>query len=172
MMRQMVHGVAVWRGTSYADSGKKTHDVKRLDLCSPTVVVLGARAPFIQLKQIGAMRRAPSFTNQSERSMSMNYTAKNRVPRARWERTLVCIVSLSAALLATRAIEARRLVSATEARQLGLERSWLTQVSLDSARNRLERAVLNGDRLTVLTTAGVVQELDALTGQTIWSVRI
>jgi outer membrane protein assembly factor BamB len=118
------------------------------------------------------MRRASSFTKRIERSMSMNHSAKNRVPRARWEKTLVCIVSLTAVLVTTRVIEARRLVSAAEARQLGLERSWLAQVSLDSARNRLDNAVLHGDRLTVMTTAGIMQELDALTGQTIWSARI
>jgi outer membrane protein assembly factor BamB len=62
----------------------------------------------------------------------------------------------------------RRLVSQEEARQLGLERSWFAQVRLDRARNRVERAVLTRDRLTVLTSSGVVQEFNALTGETLW----
>jgi outer membrane protein assembly factor BamB len=64
------------------------------------------------------------------------------------------------------------MLSAAEARQLGLQRAWFAQVNLDSARNRLERAVLYGDRLTIMTSAGVVQELNALTGETIWTARI
>lgn len=52
---------------------------------------------------------------------------------------------------------ARRLVSAEDARLLGLERAWHAQVQLDRARNHVERAVLTGDRLTVLTSSGVVQ---------------
>ena len=64
--------------------------------------------------------------------------------------------------------ESRRLVTDAQARHLGLERAWFAQVQLDAARNEVERAVLEGDRLTVLTTAGVVQELDALTGRTMW----
>jgi hypothetical protein len=67
---------------------------------------------------------------------------------------------------------ARRMVSDAEARQLGLQRAWFAQVTLDSARNHLERAVLHGDRLTVMTSAGVVQELNALTGETLWTARI
>jgi outer membrane protein assembly factor BamB len=63
---------------------------------------------------------------------------------------------------------ARRLVSEEEARQLGLQRAWFLQVRLDRSRNHVERAVLRGDRLTVLTSAGVVQELNALTGETMW----
>lgn len=64
---------------------------------------------------------------------------------------------------------ADRLFSQEAAKQLGLVRAWFTQVQLDPARNKVERAVLNGDRLTVLTTAGVVQELDAITGRTYWT---
>ena len=63
---------------------------------------------------------------------------------------------------------AHRLIGQEDANRLGLKRAWFTQVRLNSARNHIERAILTGDRLTVLTTAGVVQELDALTGQTYW----
>jgi outer membrane protein assembly factor BamB len=72
-------------------------------------------------------------------------------------------------LIAGRAPAAERLVSQEAAKRLGLVRAWFTQVRLDPARNKVERAVLNGDRLTVLTTAGIVQELDAITGRTYWT---
>jgi outer membrane protein assembly factor BamB len=49
-----------------------------------------------------------------------------------------------------------------------LERAWFAQIRLDRARNRVERAILANDRLDVLTTASVLQELNALTGETLW----
>jgi outer membrane protein assembly factor BamB len=67
---------------------------------------------------------------------------------------------------------ASRLVSQEEARHLGLTRPWFAQVQLDRSRNRVERAILKGDRLTVLTSAGAVQELSALTGETFWIASI
>jgi outer membrane protein assembly factor BamB len=63
---------------------------------------------------------------------------------------------------------ADRLISREDARHLGLERAWFAQVRLDRARNQVERAVLANDRLVVLTTAGVVQEMNAQTGETLW----
>jgi outer membrane protein assembly factor BamB len=83
---------------------------------------------------------------------------------------LGCLV-LVAMLLSSSAF-ARRLVSQAEAAQLGLQRAWFAQIGVDSARNRLDRAILHGDRLTVLTSAGVVQELDANTGETLWTAPI
>jgi outer membrane protein assembly factor BamB len=67
---------------------------------------------------------------------------------------------------------AQRLISQEQARHLGLERAWFAQVRLDPARNRVERAVLTGQRLTVLTSAGVVHEFDANTGETLWAASI
>jgi outer membrane protein assembly factor BamB len=89
---------------------------------------------------------------------------------SRWIMVAALIASAVLAPFATSACarESRRLVSDAQARHLGLERAWYAQVRLDPARNEVERAVLEGDRLTVLTTAGVVQELDALTGRTMW----
>jgi outer membrane protein assembly factor BamB len=63
---------------------------------------------------------------------------------------------------------APRLISREQARHLGLERAWFSRVRLDPARNQVERALLAGDRLTVLTSAGVVHEFDANTGKTMW----
>src|SRR4051794_25344371 len=81
--------------------------------------------------------------------------------------TIVCAL-LSTALFAATASMTHRMVGEEEATRLGLTRAWFTQVRVDSGRNHVERAVLNGDRLTVLTSAGIVQEINALTGQTYW----
>jgi len=67
---------------------------------------------------------------------------------------------------------AGRVVSEEQARRLGLQRAWTGHVRVDAARNNVERAILEGDRLTVMTTAGVVQEFDALTGKTLWTAPI
>src|SRR5215211_6473624 len=66
----------------------------------------------------------------------------------------------------------RRLIGQDDAARLGLTRAWFTQVRLNAAHTHVERAVLEGDRLTVLTSVGVVQELDALTGKTFWTAPI
>jgi outer membrane protein assembly factor BamB len=79
---------------------------------------------------------------------------------------------LAVVVLAGEARCEHRLISQDEAAQLGLTRSWYTQVRLNSAYTHVERAVVEGDRLTVLTSAGVVQELDALTGKTYWTAPI
>jgi outer membrane protein assembly factor BamB len=69
-----------------------------------------------------------------------------------------------------RAIE--RLMTRDDARRLGLERAWFSQVELDRSRHRVERAILKDDRLTVLTTAGVVQDFNALTGERLWTAPV
>jgi outer membrane protein assembly factor BamB len=81
---------------------------------------------------------------------------------------LVASVALAIFVLAGEARCEHRLISQDEAAQLGLTRAWFTQIRLNAAYTHVERAVLEGDRLTVLTNAGVVQELDALTGKTYW----
>src|SRR5688500_12695875 len=78
----------------------------------------------------------------------------------------VALVAASSTLPVTQA--APRLISRDQARHLGLERAWFSQVRLDRSRNQVERAVLKGERLTVLTTAGVVHEFNANTGATMW----
>ena len=88
--------------------------------------------------------------------------------RWRMAATVVASVAVAVAVLAGEARCEHRLISQDEAAQLGLTRSWYTQVRLDAAYTHVERTVVEGDRLTVLTSAGVVQELNALTGQTYW----
>src|SRR3954463_14748717 len=84
----------------------------------------------------------------------------------RWN--VVAAIALTVVVLAGEARCERRLISQDDAAQLGLTRSWFTQIRLNAAHTHVERAVLEGDRLTVLTSAGVVQELNALTGKTYW----
>src|SRR3954447_920233 len=81
--------------------------------------------------------------------------------------TIMCGL-LSTALFAATASLTHRMIGQEEAMRLGLTRAWFTQVRVDSGRNHVERAVLNSNRLTVLTSAGIVQEIDALTGRTYW----
>jgi hypothetical protein len=86
---------------------------------------------------------------------------------------LIIALAVAALLVPTAdALAIHRLVSREEARRLGLERAWFAQVQLDRARSHVVRAILTGDRLTVLTSAGVVHELDALTGETLWSAPV
>jgi outer membrane protein assembly factor BamB len=83
--------------------------------------------------------------------------------------SVVLVVSCILSLCASGSAQAApRLVSDSQARHLGLAREWNAQVRVNAARNEVERAVLEGDRLTVLTSAGLVHEFDALTGRTIW----
>ena len=85
----------------------------------------------------------------------------------------VVVCGLIASMLDVGAAPAApRLVTRDQARRLGLERAWFAQVRLDRSRNQVERAVLHGDRLTVLTSAGVVHEFNALTGETLWIAAI
>lgn len=80
----------------------------------------------------------------------------------------VAVVVASLVMAAPASWGASRLLPREQLAQLGLTRAWFAQVRLDPARNRLERAVLHGDRLTVLTSAGVVEEFNALTGEALW----
>ena len=92
----------------------------------------------------------------------------NRQPRCAIAAALAAISVLISIPFATPAWAAQRLSTPEEARSLGLKRAWFAQVRLDPARNRVERAILKGDRLYVLTTAGVLQEFNAATGETQW----
>ena len=54
----------------------------------------------------------------------------------------------------------------------GLERAWFARAEVNPARSELVRCILDGDELFVLTSAGVVQAMDANTGATKWITRI
>src|SRR5262245_34927830 len=80
--------------------------------------------------------------------------------------------SIAWSVLTENASAAERLMTRDEARRMGLERAWFAQVELDRSRHHVERAILKDDRLTVLTTAGVVHEFDALTGANLWTAPV
>jgi outer membrane protein assembly factor BamB len=79
----------------------------------------------------------------------------------------LCATSLHAAVRVN-----NRLISQEELQRVGLTRAWFAQVRMNPARNHVERAILTGGRLTVLTSAGVVQEFNAETGETLWTAEI
>jgi hypothetical protein len=83
-------------------------------------------------------------------------------------RSVAATIFLGLSLLAARTSLAAQLIPSGELNRLGLSRAWFAQVQLDRARDHVERAVLKGDRLTVLTSAGLVHEFNALTGETAW----
>src|SRR4051812_35634854 len=93
-------------------------------------------------------------------------------PTGRIAAAIIAIVLASSTLLAEGASLTHRMIGQEEATRLGLTRAWFTQVRVDAGRNHVVRAVLTGDRLTVLTSAGIVQEIDALTGHTYWVAAI
>jgi outer membrane protein assembly factor BamB len=86
-------------------------------------------------------------------------------PSAAW---LTGSVLIACGLAQVAAAQFARPLNAQEARSIGLNWAWFTQVQVDPSRNQVVSAGLVGDRLTVLTGAGVVQELDALTGRALW----
>ena len=85
---------------------------------------------------------------------------------------MAATASLAWNALTTDALAAERMLTRDDARRLGLERAWFAQVELDRSRHRVERAVIKDDRLTVLTTAGVVQDFNALTGANLWTAPV
>ncbi|WP_442483462.1 outer membrane protein assembly factor BamB family protein [Aeoliella sp. SH292] len=82
------------------------------------------------------------------------------------------LTAVLALTLPTMALAKSGLVSNVEAERNGLTRAWFSQAELDPAQHRVERAVLSGGDVFVLTTAGVLHAMDAETGATRWVVRI
>lgn len=89
-----------------------------------------------------------------------------------WTVALVVVASVCGGAPTSQAQVDGRLVSQQSARQQGLERAWFSRVELDTARNHVVRWLLDHDQLLILTSAGVVQAMDANTGRTIWVTAI
>lgn len=85
---------------------------------------------------------------------------------------LLCVSAVLSLAAATCAQANSGLISNLRAQRFGLTRAWFSQAQLDVSRTRVERAVLDGDKLFVLTTAGVLQAMNAETGKTEWVARI
>ncbi len=100
--------------------------------------------------------------------MSGNFSVASGQHRRLAAAAVVALILFVFNALPVVAHAAPRLSTQEGARHLGLTRAWFAQVRLDGSRSEVERSVLVGDRLTVLTSAGVVQEFNALTGETLW----
>lgn len=64
------------------------------------------------------------------------------------------------------------LISQAEAHRHGLQRAWMTHVSLDRSRDRLTNVVLDGPHLFVQTDKSLLEVLDAETGGRVWRAQI
>jgi len=89
----------------------------------------------------------------------------------KWRWALAAALAAVFAAASPGAAEAQlngRLLPRQQVARLGLTRAWFAQVQLDKARAHVERAILAGDQLLVLTSAGTLQSINALTGETLW----
>src|SRR5688500_5882078 len=64
------------------------------------------------------------------------------------------------------------LISQMEAHRYGLQRAWLTHVTLDRARDRVTNLHLDGPILLVQTDTALLEALDAETGGRLWTVQV
>ncbi|MEM6654423.1 MAG: PQQ-binding-like beta-propeller repeat protein [Planctomycetota bacterium] len=87
-------------------------------------------------------------------------------------RTCTVALTLLAAGNHTAQRAGAELVPESLVRQQGLTRAWFSQVQLDRSRHVVERAILGGEQLFVLTTNGTLHAFDAETGATNWVTRI
>jgi outer membrane protein assembly factor BamB len=89
-------------------------------------------------------------------------------------RVLLLFAALTMSMLAAdrHASADSGLVTNFEAERTGLVRAWFSQAQLDRTRHRVQSAILEGNQVFVLTTAGVLHAMDAETGRTTWVVRV
>ena len=99
-----------------------------------------------------------------------------RFPVTGWFRPCTAVLIASATVFVaaptSQAEVGGQLVSQQLAGQQGLERAWFSRVELDAARNHVVRWILDNDQLLIVTSAGVVQAMDANTGRTMWVTAI
>jgi PQQ-like domain len=60
------------------------------------------------------------------------------------------------------------LISQQQAHRGGMQRAWFARAEVNPARSEVVRWILSGDQLLVVTNAGIIQALDANTGQSLW----
>ncbi len=60
------------------------------------------------------------------------------------------------------------LISQQQAASVGLKRAWFARAEVNTARSSVVDWILSGDQLLIVTDAGVIQAIDADTGQTLW----
>ena len=81
-------------------------------------------------------------------------------------------LSLFCLLIGSARCLAGALVSDSAAERVGLERVWFTQAPIDAARSHVVGASHTDDMVCVLSSACVLQAIDAKTGTTLWSTRV
>ena len=90
-------------------------------------------------------------------------------------RSLTFAGAAVAALAANVALSAGprgEIITEAAAARHGLTRAWFTQVQMDVGRSRVESVVLDDDTLVVQTNRGMIQAINAETGQTLWSKQV
>jgi outer membrane protein assembly factor BamB len=90
----------------------------------------------------------------------------------RWRRAdvaAIAIIALFGGLATAHAQVSSGLISQQQARTIGLERAWYSSAQVDPAHSTFVRWILSHDQIVLLSNAGVVQLLDANTGQTMWT---
>lgn len=89
-----------------------------------------------------------------------------------WPKKLIAAVAVAAVAQGTAgnllAQVNGRLISKQVAQQYGLQRAWFSRAEVNPARNYVVSWILADDQLLILTSAGVVQAMDAHTGHTDW----
>src|SRR5687768_7327284 len=69
-------------------------------------------------------------------------------------------------------LTATPLISQTEAHRHGLQRAWMTHVSLDRTRDRLTNITLSGPHLMAQSDRSMLQLMDAENGGRVWAVQV
>jgi len=67
---------------------------------------------------------------------------------------------------------ADQLVNFRDASRNGLQRSWFTQIRVDSSRNRVTDWTLDNDLLIALTSTGMVHAIEVDSGRTRWVAQV
>jgi outer membrane protein assembly factor BamB len=89
-----------------------------------------------------------------------------------WRRAEVVAITWLAVvggIASTHAQVSSGLISQQQAHAVGLERTWFAHAQVDAAHPDRVRWILSRDQIVLLTGAGLVQLLDAHTGQTMWT---
>ncbi len=89
-----------------------------------------------------------------------------------WVAACIAVALVAGATIPCQAQIVRRLTPESALQRFGLARAWTAQVELDRARHHVVRGIFSGDRLFVLTSAGLIHALDAETGETLWTVHV
>lgn len=83
-----------------------------------------------------------------------------------------CWLAVCLSMVAFGVATGAELTRTDRALRFGLQRAWFSQVRVDATRSHVVDWKLRNDRLYALTSAGVLQAMDAETGATLWTKRV